>query len=111
MVQGPTDDDDENELWKAWTMEMLMRPKQMSEEYKTFLYARATYSNHFIQYHMQQIIERQNVVNKYRSMMMEGMGLTPLESNLHKNDPVVISQIMKMIEVDNSRHLKTFEAV
>ena len=23
MVQGPTDDDDENESWKAWTMEML----------------------------------------------------------------------------------------
>ena len=44
-------------------------------------------------------------------MMMEGMGLTPLESNLHKIDPVVISQIMQMIEVDNFWHLKTFEAV
>ena len=22
-VQGPTGDDDKNELWKAWTMEML----------------------------------------------------------------------------------------
>ena len=60
---------------------------------------------------MQQIIERQKVVNKYRSMMMEGMGLTPLESNLHKNDLVVISQIMQMIEVDNFWHLKTFEVV
>ena len=95
VVQGPTDDHDKNELWKAWTMEMLMsdgdismsmmnEPKQMSEEYKKFLYARATHSNHAIQYHMQQIIERQKVVNEYRSMMMEGMGLTPLESNLHK---------------------------
>ena len=43
-------------------------------------------------------------------MMMEGMGLTPLESNLHKNDLVIISQIMQMIEVDNFWHLKTFEA-
>ena len=88
-----------------------MRPNQLSEEYKTFLYARATHSTHFIQYHMQQIIERKNVVNKYRSMMIEGMRLTPLESNLHKYDPMDISQIMKMIEVDNFRHLKTFEAV
>ena len=82
----------------------------MSEENKKFLYARAV-SNHSIQYHMQQIIERQKVVDKYRSMTMEGMGLTPLESNLHKNDPVVISQITQMIEVDNFWHLKTFEVV
>ena len=40
-------------------------------------------------------------------MTMEGMGLTPLESNLHKNDLVVISQIMQMIEEDNFWHLKT----
>ena len=39
------------------------------------------------------------------------MGLTPLESNLHKNDLVIISQIMQMIELDNFWHLKTFEAV
>ena len=39
------------------------------------------------------------------------MRLTPLESNLHKYDPVVTSQIMKMIEVDTFWHLKTFEAV
>ena len=42
---------------------------------------------------------------------MEGMGLTPLESNLHKYDPVVISLIMQMIEVDNFWHQKTFDAV
>ena len=70
VVQGPTGDDDENELWKAWTMEILMSdshismtmmngPEQVSEDYKRFLYARATHSNHAIQYHMQQIIERQ----------------------------------------------------
>ena len=44
------------------------------------------------------------VVDEYRSMTMEGMGLTPLELNLHKNDPVIISQIMQMIEVDNLWH-------
>ena len=77
-----------NELWKAWTMEMLMNdgnisssmmnePEQVSEEDKKFLYARAVHSNHLIQYHMQQIIEWQKVVDEYRSMTMEGMGLTP----------------------------------
>ena len=69
VVQGPTGDDDENELQKAWMMEILMSdgnistttmngPEQVSEDYKKFLYARATHSNHAIQYHMQQIIER-----------------------------------------------------
>ena len=90
---------------------MMNRSEQVSEEYKKFLYARATHSNHVVQYHMQQIIERQKVVNKYRSIMMEGMSLIPLESNLYKNDPVVISQTTQMIEVDNIWHLKTFEAV
>ena len=60
---------------------------------------------------MQQIIERWKVVNEYRSMMTEGMGLIPLDSMLHKNDPVVIPQTIHMIEVDNFWHLKTFEAV
>ena len=88
VVQGPTGDDDEIELWKAWMMEMLMNDsdistttmngsEQASEDYKKFLYARAMHSNHVIQYHMQQIMERQKVVDKYRSMMMEGMSLIP----------------------------------
>ena len=75
MGHGPTYDDDKNESWKAWTMEMLMSdsdismtmtngPEQMGEDYKKFLYARAIHSNHSIQYHMQQIIERQMVVNE-----------------------------------------------
>ena len=60
---------------------------------------------------MQQIIKQQKVVNEYRSMMMEGMGLTPLESNLHKYDPVNIFQIIQMIEVDNYWHQTTFKSV
>ena len=95
VVQGPTDDNDENESWKVWTVEMLMNnsnismsmtnePEQVSEGDKKFLYARAVHSNHSIQYHMQQIFEQHKVVNEYRSLTMEGMGLTPLELNLHK---------------------------
>ena len=68
VAQGPADDYDENELRKAWTMEMLannsdismnMRNEEesMSEDEKKFLYARAVHSNHLIQYHMHQIIE------------------------------------------------------
>ena len=44
-------------------------------------------------------------------MMMEGMDLIPLESNLHKFHPVIISQIINMIEPDNFWHHKTFESV
>ena len=44
-------------------------------------------------------------------MMMEGMDLTPLELNQHKYDPVIISQIIQMIETDIFWHHKTFESV
>ena len=122
VEQGPVDDDDKNELCKTWTMEMLTNDsnistsmmseqESMSEDDKKFLYARAVHSNHSIQYHMHQIIEWQKVVNEYKSMMMEGMDLTSLESNLHKYDPVIISQIIKMIETDVFWHHNTFESV
>ena len=83
----------------------------MSEDEKKFLYARAVHSNHSIQYHMHRIMERQRVVNEYRNMTMEGMNLIPLESNLHKYDLVIISQIINMIEADNFWHHKMFESV
>ena len=85
--------------------------EQANSDYKKFLYARATHSNHTIQYHMQQIMERQKVVVEYRSMMVEGMDLIPLESNSDKRDPVVISHTIQMIEVDKFWLLKTFELV
>ena len=55
VVQGPSDDNDENESWKVWTMEMLMNDgnistsmtneqEQVSEEDKKFLYARTIHS-------------------------------------------------------------------
>ena len=51
------------------------------------------------------------MVDEYRKMMMEGMHFPPLESNLHKFHPVIISQIINMIESDNFWHHKTFESV
>ena len=85
--------------------------ESMREDEKKFLYARAVHSNHSIQYHMHQIIEQQRVVDKYKNMMMEGMDLIPLESNLHKYDLVIISQIINMIETDSFWHCRTFESV
>ena len=122
ITQGPADDDDENESRKACTMEMLtndgdistnMRNEEelMSDDEKKFLYARVVHSNHSIQYHMHQIMEQQRVVDEYRNMTMEGMDLIPLESNLHKYDLVIISQIINMIETNNFWHRKMFESV
>ena len=42
---------------------------------------------------------------------MEGFDLIPLASNLHQYHPVIISQIINLIESDNSCHHKTFESV
>ena len=67
-VQGPTDEDNENESRKVWTMEMLTNDgdisvimsnevESMSDNENMFLYARAVHSNHLIQYHMHQIME------------------------------------------------------
>ena len=93
IVQGPMGDDDQIESWKAWMMEMLMNDsdismkmmsglEQANRDYKKFLYTRATHSNHAIQYHVQQIMERQKVVYEYRSMMVKGMNLI-LWSQIH----------------------------
>ena len=85
--------------------------ESMSDDERMFLYARAVHSNHSIQYHMHQIMERQRVIDEYRNMTMEGMDLIPLESNLHQYHPVIISQIINMIQSDNFWHRKTFESV
>ena len=122
VAQGPTEDDNKNESQKAWTMEMLMNSfnnsanmtseeESMSDNERMFLYARAVHSNHSIQYHMHQIMERQKVIDEYRNMTMEGLDLIPLESNLHQYHLVIISQIIIMIESDNFCHHKTFESV
>ena len=85
--------------------------ESMSDDERMFLYAIAVHSNHLIQYHMQQIMEQQRVIDEYRNVMMEGMDLIPLESNLHKFHLVIISQIINMIESDNFWHHRTFVSV
>ena len=121
-TKGPTEDNNKNKSWKAWTMEMLMNgfdnstntmseEESMSDNERMFLYARAVHSNHSIQYRMHQIIEQQKVIDEYRNMTMEGLDLIPLESNLHRYHPVIISQIINMIELDNFCHHQTFESV
>ena len=122
VAQCPTEDDNKNESRKAWTMEMLMNgfdnstnttseEESMSDNERMFLYARAVHSNHSIQYHIHQIMERQKVIDEYRNMMMEGLDLIPLESNFHQYHPVIISQLINMIKSDNFCHHKTFESV
>ena len=44
-------------------------------------------------------------------MTTEGLDLIPLESNLHKFNLVIVSQIINMIESDNFWHRKTFGSV
>ena len=79
MAQGPTEDNNKNESRKAWTMEMLMNggnnsaittseEESTSDDERMFLYARAVHSNHSIQYHMHQIVERQRVIDEYKNM-------------------------------------------
>ena len=46
------------------------------------------------------------MVNDYRNMRMEGMNLIPLESDLHKYDPVI-----NIFEADNFWYRKMFESV
>ena len=90
---------------------MTSEEESMSDNERMFLYARAVHLNHSIQYHMHQIMERQKVIDEYRNMTMEGLDLIPLESNLHQYHPVIISQIINMIESDNFCHYQTFESV
>ena len=85
--------------------------ESMSDNEKMFLYAKSVHSNHSIQYPMHQIMERQRVVDEYIIMLMEGLDLISFESNLHKFNLVIISQIINMIESDNIWHHKTFESV
>ena len=104
-VQGPISNDKENELQKAWTMEMLMmdgnistteadEQERIDESNKKFLYARAMHTNHMIQHHMEQIMEHQRVVDEYRSMANREREMIPLESDQYKYDLVINLHIM-----------------
>ena len=121
-VQGPISNNEENELQKAWTMEMPTMDSDISmteadeeerieESNKKFLYARAVHSNHMIQHHMQQILECHRVVNEYRSMAVGEREMIPLELNQYKYDPVINQHIMQMIDTDIFWYKKTFRAI
>ena len=121
-VQGPTSYDEEIELWKAWTMGMPMidgnismmeteELEQIEDNNKKFLYARAVHANHMIQHHMHEILERQQVVNEYRSMADREREMIPLESDHNKNDPVINQHIMQMTDTDIFWYGKTFRSI
>ena len=73
---------------------------QSEDNNNKFLYARAVHANHMIQHHMHEILERQRVVNEYRSMANEERDMIPLESDQYKNDLVINQHIMQMIDTD-----------
>ena len=87
IIQGPMGDKNEIKSQKVWTMEMLtnngdismtrmIEIKQARDDYKKVLYGRTIHSSHTIQYHMQQIMEHQQVVDRYRIMMEDERDLT-----------------------------------
>ena len=118
-VPYPTNNDDDDQSQKAWTMGMPTNDGDIStidsEELtrikgknKKFLYARAVHANHMIQYHMNEISERQRVVDEYRSMADGGWEMIPLESNEYKSNLEVIQHTMQMIDTDIHWYEQTF---
>ena len=120
-VPFPTNDDDD-ESQKAWTMGMLTNDSNIStinseeltrikDKNKKFLYAQAVHANHMIQYHMNEISERQRVVDEYRSMGDRGQDMIPLESDEYKSDLVVNQHTMQMINTDIHWYEQTFRDI
>ena len=85
--------------------------ERIEESQKKFLYTRAIHSNHMIQHHMQQILECQRVVDKYRSLSDKERDTIRLEFSLYKTDLVINQHIMQMIDTDISWYEKTFGAI
>ena len=83
----------------------------IEDKNKKFLYARAMHASHMIQHHMHEVSERQRVIDEYRSMMDEGREMIPLDSDLHKSDPVINQHIMQMIDTDIFWYGETFKEV
>ena len=101
-VPCPTNNDDDDESQKVWTMGMPTNDgnictidseelTRIKDKNKKFLYARAVHANHMIQYHRNEISERQRVVNEYRSMADGGREMIPLESDKYKSDLVSVN--------------------
>ena len=105
-----------------WTMEMPIinsnistmetdELEQIEDNNKKLLYARVVHANHMIQHHMHEILERQRVVDEYRSMADGERDMIPLESDQYKNDSVINQHIMQMIDTDIFWYGKTFRAI
>ena len=121
-VPHPTCNDEEDDSRKVWTMGIptndgdistinTAEQTQIEDRNKQFLYARAVHANHMIQYHMNEIMERQRVVDKYRLMADEGRELIPFELDMHRFDLVVIQHTMQMIDTDIHWHEQTFRDI
>ena len=121
-VPRPTNNDNENESQKAWTMGMptidgdisMIDSEELTrikDKNKKFLYAQAVHANHMIQYHMKEISERQRVVDKYQSMADGGREMIPLESDEYKCDPVVNQYTMQMIDTHIHWYKQTFREI
>ena len=120
--QGLTTQAEESESQEAWTMGMpsidgdisttdSSEQQRIEDKNKQFLYARAMHASHMIQHHMQGISERQRVIDEYRAMMDAGREMIPLDSDLHRSDPVIIQHIMQMIDTDIFWYRETFRQV
>ena len=121
-IPHPTSNDDEDGSWKAGTMGMptndgdistinTVELTQIEDRNKQFLYARAVHASHMIWYHMNEISERQRVVDEYRFMADEGRDLIPLASDKHRRYLVIIQHTMLMIDTDIHWHEQTFREI
>ena len=117
-----TSNDGEDESRKAWTMGMPTNDgdittintaelTKIEDHNKQFLYARVVHANHMIQYHMNEILECQRVVDEYRLMADEGRELILLESDMHRRDMVIIQHAMQMIDTNIHWYKQTFRDI
>ena len=63
-VAESVDHGDANERWRYSTINT-EELTQIEDRNKQFLYVRAVHANHMIQYHTNEILERQRVVDEY----------------------------------------------
>ena len=73
---------------------------QIEDRNKKLLYARAVHAKHMIQYHIREISEHQQVVDKYQFMANGGREMIPLKWDKYKSDLVVNQHIMQMIDIN-----------
>ena len=84
--------------------------EQIEDNNKKFLYARAVHANHMRQHQIHEILEHQQVVDKYWSMADGERDMIPLESDQYKNDLVINQYNMQMNDTDIFWYGKIFRA-